>query len=595
MKDPSLRYPNAQALRKDLETVRQGGRPARVSRRPIPKWGWLLIPVLALIALAFLWPVLRPHHVPASATKPLAPRLAVLPPHIDAADATLQAFADGLSATVTGKLSSMSQNHDLEVIDTPRVAKAHGLSELGANLTLQLTVQQSGGMNRATYRLANLKTGQTIAEETLTAPSSDPFSLQDRVADGVVRALQLDLRPEEKTALAIHGTTEAAAYDYYLQSKGYLLNTSRPENVANALQVLDRALQLDPSYGRAYAARGEAYWREYQASKQAKWIEQARQDCNHAVNLGNAGADGHLCLGLVAAGTGKYPEAADEYRKAVELDPTSNEGYVGLANAYSRLNRLSDAENAYRQAISQDPNSSWAYQQLGNFFLQQAQYGKAVEQFQAAIKLSPENYADYSNLGVAYLFMGNQAAAIAALEKSLKLRPAAGAYANLGTAYYQTRKFAEAASNYQQALKFSDRDPDLWGNLADAYQYGGQRSRAIDAYRRQLQLLNQQLEVNPQDAERQGDAASCNAMLGNKADAVAHLSRSLELGHGNKDLLFNAAVVYNDLGETGVALEWLQKALAAGYSASIIRDSPTFDNLRDNLQFQQLVNHPPAK
>ena len=490
---------------------------------------------------------------------------------------------------MTGKLSSLSQNHDLEVIDTSRVLKANGLNELGANLTLQLTVQQAGGMNRATYRLANLKTGQAIAEETFTAPSSDPFSLQDRVAGGVVRALQLELRPEERTALAIHGTTEPAAYDFYLQGRGYLLHTARLENVANALQVLNRALQLDPNYGKAYAARGQAYWLDYQATRQAKWIEQASQDCNHAVSLGNAGADGHLCLGLVAAGTGKYQEAAQEYQRAVELDPAGNEGYVGLANAYSRLNRLSDAENAYRQAISQDPNSSWAYQQLGNFYLQQAEYTKAVDGFQQAIRLAPENDADYSNLGAAYLLQGNQAAAIDALHESIKLRPEAGAFANLGTAYYQSRRFAEASDNYQQALKFNDHDSDLWGNLADAYHYSGQPARAIDAYRKQLQLLNQQLQVNPHDAERQGDAASCYAMLGDKENAVAHLSRSLELGHGNKDLLFNAAVVYNDLGEIGVALEWLQKALAAGYSAAIIKDSPSFDNLHGNLQFQQLL------
>ncbi len=589
MKDPALRYPSAQALRKDMETVKQGGRPAGAVTHGLRNWLWWLVPVLALVALAILIPVLRTHHAPATVTTAPAPRLAVLPPHMDGANAELSAFADGLSATVTAKLSSLSQNHDLEVIDTTRVLKAQGLNELGANLTLQLTVQQSGGMNRATYRLANLKTGQAVAEETLTAPSSDPFSLQDRVADGVVRALQLDLRPEEKTALAIHGTTVPAAYDYFLQGRGYLLNTMRPENVDNALEVLDRAVQLDPNYGKAYAARGEAYWRNYQATKQAKWVEKASQDCNHAVSLGNAGSDGHLCLGLVAAGTGKYQEAATEYQRAVELDPSSNEGYVGLANADARLNRLTDAENAYRQAISQDANSSWAYQQLGNFYLQQAEYAKAAEIYQQAIRLAPENYIDYSNLGAAYLFQGNQEAAIHALEESIKLRPAAGAYTNLGTAFYQLRRFTEAANTYQQALKLSDHDPDAWGNLADAYQYGGQPAKAKDAYRRQLELLNQQLQVNPQDAERQGDAASCYAMLGDKDNAMSHLSRSLELGHSNKDLLFNAAVVYNDLGETGLALEWVQKALAAGYSAAIIRDSPTFDNLRDNLQFRQLV------
>jgi serine/threonine-protein kinase len=600
MKDVSQRYASAQALRKDLETVKQGGRPQRTGRLFSLRSLWWMIPAAAIAAFAVLLYFRHPHHAPsansvATASKPQAVRLAVLPPQLDGADETLSAFADGLSATVTGKLASLSQNHDLEIIDTPRVMKAQaasgdqGISALGANMTLQLSVYKSGGMTQATYRLANAKTGQTAAEQTLTSPSSDPFSLQDRVADGVIRALQLNLRPDEKTTLAIHGTTEPAAYDFFLQGKGYLLQTSRAENVANALQVLNRAIEVDPNYGKAYAARGEAYWRDYQATKQAKWVNQASEDCYRAVSLGNAGADGHLCLGLVAAGTGKYEEAANEYQRAVELDPSIDEGYVGLATAYAHLNRLSDAEDAYRQAISQNPNSSWAWQQLGNFYLQQAEYGKAEEAFKQAIRLAPENYADYSNLGGAYLFEGNRNAAIAALEESIKLRPAPGALANLGTAYYQSRRFADAAANYQQALKFGDQDPDLWGNLADAYHYSGQPAKAMEAYRRQLQLLNQQLQVNPKDAERQGDAASCYAMLGDKENAVVHLSRSLELGHSNKDLLFNAAVVYNDLGETGVALEWLQKALAAGYSAAIVRDSPSFDNLRDNLQFQQLL------
>ncbi len=604
-KDPAQRYPSARELRKDLETVRQGGRPAKAAlRRPAPRWLWFVVPVVAVILVAAMLPAVRSRVAglwkPRTATLPAtaeAPRLAVLPPRIVGGNAELSAFADGLSATVAAKLSSLAQNHDLVVIETAQVVKAQAsspataLKTLGANLTLELTVQQSGELNRTTYELANANNGQTVAEETLTAPRSDPFSLQDRVADGVVRALQIDLRPEEKTALAMHGTTEPAAYDYFLQGKGYLQNTSRPENISNALHVLDRALQLDPNYGKAFAARGEAYWYDYQATKQAKWVEEARNDCKRAVGLGNAGADGHLCLGLVAAGTGNYEQAANEYRNAIELDSTANDGYVGLAIAYAKLNRLSDAEHTYQQAISLNPNSTRAHQELGIFYLQQAEYSKAADVFEQAIRLAPESYMNYSNLGAAYLFLGNEEGAIAALEKSLKLRPTAGAYANLGTAYYQSRHFAEAANNYRQAIRFSERDPEMWGNLASALLYGGQRALAMDAFKKQLELLNEQLKVNPQDADRQGDVASCYAILGDKENAVAHLSRSIELGHSNKDVLFYAAVVYNDLGETGVALEWLQKALTAGYSASIVRDSPSFDNLRNNTQFQQLLSH----
>jgi serine/threonine protein kinase/tetratricopeptide (TPR) repeat protein len=604
-KDPKRRYASARDLRHDLEAVRRGGRPAHL-RRAAPRWLWLLVPAAIAIAVALLIPSVRSRvasiwkprsHAPVASAPAPTPRLAMLPPQINGTSPELRAFANGLSATVAAKLSGLSENHDIEIIDTAQVNKAsspgtdpiQALKTLGANLTLQLTMQQSNNMNRTIWKLADLQTGHAVAEQTLTAPRSDPFSIEDQVADGVVRALQFDLRSGERTALTTHGTTEPVAHDYFLQGRGYLDDISRPEHVADAITVLDRALALDANYGRAYAARGEAYWRNYEITKQRKWVDDANKDCNKAVSLGNAGVEGHLCLGLVAAGTGDYQQAVDQYQKAIELDPTTDEAYVGLAKAYSRLNKLSDAERVYQQAITQKPNSLRAVEWLGIFYLQQAQYGKAAELFQKAIRLAPESYLDYSNLGASYVYLGNYPQAITALEQSLKLRPTAGAYSNLGTAYYQSRRFADAARNYQEALKFDNKNSDLWGNLADAYLYSGQKPKAVEAFKKQLALINNQLQVNPNDAERQGDAAACYAILGDRENALAHLSRSLELGHSDKDLLFNATVVYNDLGETGVALEWLQKAFTAGYSASVVRDSPDFDNLRNNPRFQELL------
>jgi hypothetical protein len=48
-------------------------------------------------------------------------------------------------------------------------------------------------------------------------------------------------------------------------------------------------------------------------------------------------------------------------------------------------------------------------------------------------------------------------------------------------------------------------------------------------------------------------------------------------------------VVYNALGDTGVALEWLQKAISAGYSRSVVRAAPIFNNLHENVRFQQML------
>jgi eukaryotic-like serine/threonine-protein kinase len=606
-KDPTRRYADTNELRRDLETARQGGQPARIRTRALPRWIPLAAALLAAIVLLISLPASRSrvaawwnrHFGAPSVTA--APRLAVLPARIDGTSPELAAFGDGLSATVAAKLSTLSQNHDLQVIDSSRVEKARAaapsqaMATLGANLALQLEVQQTSQMNRVVWTLTSAQSGQTLASHTLTAPASDPFSLQDQVADGIVQALRITLRPDEQAALAVHGTADPAAYEYYLQGLGYLEQSRRPGAIDNALQELNRALGLDPNFGRAYAQRGRAYWLDYTNSKQTAWVDKARSDCSKAVSLGNAADDGHICMGLIDAGTGQYEQAADEYQKAIELEPTSERAYVGLADAYTKLNRLTDAENTYRQAIAANPNSLIVHERLGIFYLRQAEYAKAAGLFQNAIALAPESYTDYSNLGAADLYLGDYSAAIAAFEQSLRLRPDPGAYANLGTAYYQSRRFADAARNYELALHYNTHDPDLWGNLADAYHFSGQQPKALDAYRKQLSLLNNLLSVNPRDAERQGEIASCYAALGNKTDATSHLALSLQFGPGNKDLLFNAAVVYNDLGETGEALEWLHKSFLAGYSASIVRDSPEFDNLRSNPQFQQLLSGTPAK
>ena len=83
--------------------------------------------------------------------------------------------------------------------------------------------------------------------------------------------------------------------------------------------------------------------------------------------------------------------------------------------------------------------------------------------------------------------------------------------------------------------------------------------------------------------------ASLYARLGQRKESLEHLDRSLQIGHGDKDLWFNAAVVYNDLGDTPMALEFLQKAITSGYSTSTITKTATFDNLLSNPRFQELL------
>jgi tetratricopeptide (TPR) repeat protein len=102
-------------------------------------------------------------------------------------------------------------------------------------------------------------------------------------------------------------------------------------------------------------------------------------------------------------------------------------------------------------------------------------------------------------------------------------------------------------------------------------------------------LAEQQLKVNSRDAGVLSDLASYYSLLGDRTQALDYLDRSLRGSQGDKELLFNAAGVYNNLRETGVSLEWLSKALAAGYSRSQVATDPSLDNLHDNPRYQALM------
>ncbi len=520
--------------------------------------------------------------------------IAIMPLAAIADDPKLTAFGKGLLEDVAAKLSQLGANHDIEIV-SPRAVEdkkvatlADARKEFGANVGLAVSLKQDGDLVRAAYNLIDTGTDKNIAGDSITAPVSDLFTIEDKLTSGVADALHINLRTEERQALGAHATTLPEAYQYYVEGVGYLGHSAERESLTSAEIVFKQALKLDPNYGPAEAGLGETYWYLYDMTKQKRWIESAQQTCAKAIELGNAGAMGHVCLGTIENGTGQFEKAAEQFQQAVQLDPVNDDAYVKLAKAYQNLNQLEKAEETYKRRISLRPEYWRGYSSLGVFYVRQSEYDKAQEMFQKALSLKPNNYRDYSNLGAVLLYEGKDEEATRDLERSIAIRPSYYAYENLGAAYLRLRKFDQAARNTQEALKLDDSDYQTWGNLADAYYYGGNKSSGMDSYKKAVSMAEQRLKVNPRDTDVLSDLARYWAMLGDRGKALDYLDRSL-VGKNDKELLFGAALVYNQLRETGPALEWLSKALAAGYSKSVVSGTPDFDNLHDNPRYQALM------
>jgi serine/threonine-protein kinase len=402
----------------------------------------------------------------------------------------------------------------------------------------------------------------------------------------VAGLLGASVPPEARRVLTLGNTAVPSAYDFYLQARGYLQRYEQPESVEFAINLFQKAVGQDDGYALAHAGLGEAYWRKYQLTKDARWVTAARDSCAAALRRADNLAPVHVTLGLIDAGTGRYADAVNELKRAVTLEPSNSDGYRELAGAYQALGRTADAEATFKTAIGVRP-TYWAnYNALGGLYFRLSRYAEAEAQFRRASELTPDNARVYANLGAVYFSMSRFDDAARTFEKSVAISPNAQAYSNLGTLYFAKGRYADAARMMERALKLSEGNSQFWSNLAAAFYWApGERPKARAAYERTLVLAQQESRVNPRNTALLLRMADCESMLGNSQEARRLIERALALAPKDAETMFKAGVVYEQLGDRTRALEWISKALAGGYSREALDRSVSLTALRADPRF----------
>jgi serine/threonine-protein kinase len=351
---------------------------------------------------------------------------------------------------------------------------------------------------------------------------------------------------------------------------------------------------VDGNYAPAHAAMGMAYAIGFRKKNQGKdWLEKAQSECERALAITPQLAEGHTCLGNVYFSTGRYDDAVKELQRSLDLDHLSDETLPLLAAAYQKTGKPAAAEQAFQKAVSLRPNYWGVYIAFGSFYYNQARYADAAEQYRKATQLAPLNYLTYSNLGAMYLLLGRYREAVDVLRQSSALRPSVESYGNLGAAYFYMRRYPDSAENLQQALKIDDKDWLNWGNLGDTlYQIPALRQEALSAYRKAIDLAQARLQLNPRDSFALAFTADYYAMLDQEQPAREHMARALQIAPTDADVLFRAAILHNHFGDTEKTLDDLSRSLGAGYSRTVIRDTPDFDHFKNDPRFRALLPKP---
>jgi tetratricopeptide (TPR) repeat protein len=598
-KDPDRRYQSAGELGVDLvrllPTTGGSGRVTisefAIPKRRMPLATWTVVAIVALSGAYGGYRVFQKWNSPRPRGHGL---LAVLPFDSTGQDEKTKALIVGLNETLTAKLA---RDQNLQVISA-REIREQGVKtaeqarrEFGSDLVLEGNAHRVGDQIRINCSLVDSKSDRQLTARTITADSHDAFALEDQVAGEIIALLAADRGTQTQASPIARTGNNPEAYASYLRARGYLTDYHKPENIELAIAELKNAVALDPKYANSYAALGEAYLLGYQqTNRDSNWVGQAEQNCQKSLAVRET-AEGHICLGDEYNLTGKYGSAVPEFERAVQIDPSNEDGLRGEADAYVKLGNAAAAEAAYQKAISLRPNYWGVYSWLGAFYYNQSRYDDAIAQFKKVIELAPSNYRGYSNLGAIYVLQGKYAEALDPLNKSIEIRPNFEAFNNLGNAYFQLRRFSDAADAFQSGLNLDDSDWLLWGNLGDAlFWSGGRRSQAMSAYEKAIVLAEKKLEVNPKDATVLAFLGDYNAMSRHRQKASERIEQALALAPEDGEVRLRAAIVYNQIGDTERCVASLEKAVAVGYSAQAIRDTPDFDHLHNDPRFRALAH-----
>ncbi len=603
-REPDLRYQSAQELKLDLERIVAGDEVSTktlrrtsvlaVERKARNRKVALILAGVLLAGAAVGYGVKRWWPTSASTQQRI---MAVLPFDTVGQDPATSALGLGLAETLTAKLVQASDSDAIQVVSL-RDLRDQGVKtaedarrEFGTDLVLESNLQRSGQTIRINCYLVDSKTHRQIAARSITVGANDVFGMQDQVVSETLDMLPVRIKPEERRKLNVAQDTQPAAYEAYIRGRGYMQEIDRPENVDKAIAEFTKAVNIDPKYALGYAALGNSYWVGFQQYvKPNGWAADASRNCQKALSLNPELVAGHVCLGRLLIGSGRYDRAVEEFQRALGAEPSSEDALRGLAEAYGQLGDFASAESTYKKAVALRPNYWAVYSWLGAFYSGQNRYSDAAAAFLKATQLAPGNYLGYSNLAGAYILGGRYQDAIDASQHSIAIRPSLDAYGNLGYAYTLMHRYSQGINALQQALKLDDQDWLNWGNLADALYWSTDRRGEAEAkYRKAILIAVSKLEVNPDDALTLAYLADYSAMIGERQSAFQYLEKALKVAPLNGEVLFRAAIVYQHFNETGQALSYLKRAVDAGYSRTVIRDTPDFGDVQQDPQFRSLT------
>jgi tetratricopeptide (TPR) repeat protein len=364
--------------------------------------------------------------------------------------------------------------------------------------------------------------------DTYERAGDDLMAVETDIARQIASGVGGRLAPTEQRVLVTRATTNPEAYDHFLRGN-YLLAQRTGAAVRRGLAEYETAVQLDPTFARAYGRIGSAYSLFLDWSW--PWPGLTR--------------DSMLARGFAAAGT------------ALSLDSLSADAWMarGLLLTFRFPATYEGADQALRRALALDPRNAEAWHQYGSMLSYSSRDSASVDAFQHALALEPERVITLGDLSW--------------------LR-------------YLERHFVEGRRLADSALAVDPQSDYVYAIRAQIDLAQGDSSRFRDDVaaavrtRRPDYLLTSEYLVVLEDVQR-GDTA------GARARTRRLISQFQNPEHPVYFEAYSAALALTMVGDHDAAIAMLESVRPRGLVMGTYLRDPLFDPIRNDPRFQRLV------
>jgi len=608
-KDPAQRYQSANDLLADLESGTPATRIVRLRQAEMgyPKW---IFAVTGLVLLVGVGMAIRPVRESVIGRSPITIRrtnsagapaagsaaaqkfVALLPLRAVGNDPALPYEAAGVTDALSAKLFQIKSVHLASSGAVEKINAADPVTkvaqQLGAKLIVQGTMQSAGDKIDAVLRLSD-SSGKELWTKDFPGLRQDLLTIEEQIYNELVTALELKPSDDELARNALRPTENVAAYELYLKGRDVLRGKRDVKRVQSAVDLYEQAIKKDAGFALAYAGLADASLMMYNLNQDPDWAQKALSAAQHAQTLNDEIPEVHFTLGNVYSATGKTAEAIVELKRGLTLAPNSDDGYRLLGDAYLAAGKADDALQAYQQAIDANPNYWFNQNKLGTVYLQLGRLPQALDAFRRGVELAPDSALGNENLGVANYRAGKWNDAIAAFEKALKIEPSQSGYLELGTTYLYLGRGGDAVAAFLKAVDLNPNGHQAAGDLADGYRSSGDKDRAKAAYEKAIGLALKDLRAKPQDASTMGYLALYYAKNGDSSKALDSIHRARSIDAGDRDLMYQEAVVDAIAGQQPEALASMRAALQKGYPVELAKNDPQLKGLPAKPDLDKLI------